>query len=64
MIDKINPFKELMRLCLKRWIKILKLIQESIDASKSTITQAEATFYWKDVNKFYKENGKPKKKFK
>ena len=24
---------------------------------KSTITQ-EATFYWKDVNKFYKENGR------
>ena len=38
--------------------KVLKLIQESINASKSTVTQAEATFYWKDVNKFYKENGR------
>ncbi len=59
MIDKINPFQEAYEIMSQKGgYKILKLIQESIDASKSTITQAEATFYWKDVNKFYKENGR------
>lgn len=57
LIDKINPFQRAYEIMSKKVdSKILKLIQESIDASKSTITQAEATFYWKDVNKFYKEN--------
>ena len=59
LIDKINPFQIAYEIMSKKVdSKILKLIQESIDASKSTITQAEATFYWKDVNKFYKENGR------
>ena len=59
LIDKINPFQRAYEIMSKKVdSKILKLIQESIDASKSTITQAEATFYWKDVNKFYKENGR------
>ena len=59
LIDKINPFQRAYEIMSKKIDeKVLKLIQESIDASKSTITQAEATFYWKDVNKFYKENGR------
>lgn len=59
LIDKINPFQRAYEIMSKKVdSKVLKLIQESIDASKSTITQAEATFYWKDVNKFYKENGR------
>lgn len=59
LIDKINPFQRAYEIMSKKVdSKILKLIQESIDASKSTITEAEATFYWKDVNKFYKENGR------
>ena len=59
MIDKINPFQRAYEIMSKKLDeKVLKLIQESIDASKSTVTQAEATFYWKDVNKFYKEHAR------
>ena len=59
LIDKINPFQRAYEIMSKKVDeKVLKLIQESIDASKSTITQAEATYYWKDVNKFYKENAR------
>ena len=57
LIDKINPFQRAYEIMSKKLDeKVLKLIQESINASKSTVTQAEATFYWKDVNKFYKEH--------
>ncbi|MDO8453393.1 MAG: DEAD/DEAH box helicase family protein [Sulfurimonas sp.] len=59
LIDSINPFQRAYEIMSKKVDeKILKLIQESIDATKITVSEAEAAFYWKDVNKFYKEHGR------
>jgi hypothetical protein len=59
LIDAINPFQKAYEILSKPVNKeMLKLIQETIDASKTTIDEAEATYYWKDVNKFVKEKGK------
>ncbi|MBU1657585.1 DEAD/DEAH box helicase family protein [bacterium] len=59
LIDSINPFQRAYEIMSKKVDeKILKLIQESIDATKLTVNEAEAAYYWKDVNKFYKEHGK------
>ncbi|PHS56591.1 MAG: ATP-dependent helicase [Sulfurimonas sp.] len=63
LIDKINPFQRAYEIISKSLDKkVLKLISESIDASKSTLSEAEVTFYWRDVNEFYKKhNRKPDK---
>jgi len=63
LIDKINPFQRAYEILSKSLDKkVLKLIQESIDASKNLITEAEVKFYWNDVNEFYKKhNRKPSK---
>ncbi|MFA6195519.1 MAG: DEAD/DEAH box helicase [Sulfurimonas sp.] len=59
LIDSINPFQRAYEIMSKKVDeRILKLIQESIDATKITVSEAEAAFYWKDVNKFYKEHGR------
>jgi len=59
LIDEINPFQRAYEILSKPVNKeMLKLIQETIDANKITIDEAEAKFYWKDVNKFFKENGR------
>jgi superfamily II DNA or RNA helicase len=63
LIDKINPFQRAYEIISKSLDeRVLKLIQESIDASKNTISEAEVTYYWSDVNAFYKKhNRKPSK---
>lgn len=59
LIDEINPFQRAYEILSKPVNKeMLKLIQETIDASKITISEAEAKYYWKDVNKFVKDNGR------
>jgi len=63
LIDTINPFQRAYEIISKSLDKrVLKLISESIDASKSTLSEAEVAFYWRDVNEFYKKhNRKPDK---
>jgi len=63
LIDKINPFQRAYEILSKKLDKrVLKLIKESLDASKNLITEAEVTYYWSDVNAFYKKhNRKPSK---
>lgn len=63
LIDSINPFQKAYEIISKSLDKrVLKLISESIDASKSTLSEAEVAFYWRDVNAFYKQhNRKPDK---
>lgn len=59
LIDSINPFQRAYEIMSKKVDeRMLKLIQESIDATKLTVSEAEAAFYWKDVNKFYKQHGR------
>jgi hypothetical protein len=59
LIDSINPFQRAYEIMSKKVDeRMLKLIQESIDATKLTVSEAEATFYWKDVNQFYKLHGR------
>ena len=57
LIDSINPFQRAYEILSKSVSKeTLKLIQETIDANRSTVTEEEAIFYWKDINKFFAEN--------
>ncbi|MEA3353896.1 MAG: DEAD/DEAH box helicase family protein [Campylobacterota bacterium] len=59
LIDKINPFQKAYEILSKPVNKqMLKLIQENIEVNRSTIDEAQAAYYWKDVNKFYKEHGR------
>lgn len=59
LIDEINPFQRAYEILSKPVNKeMLKLIQETIDASRTTVDEAEAKYYWKDVNKFVKDNGR------
>ena len=63
LIDSINPFQRAYEIISKSLDKrVLKLISESIDASKSTLSEAEVGFYWDDVTEFYRKyNRKPDK---
>jgi len=59
LIESINPFQRAYEILSKSVSKeMLKLIQETIDANRSTVTEDEAFFYWDDVIKFMKENGR------
>ncbi len=60
LIDKINPFQRAYEIMSKKVDgQNFKTYPREYQCSKSTITQAEATFYWKDVDQtFYKENGR------
>jgi len=57
LIESINPFQRAYEILSKSVSKeTLNLIQETIDASRSTVTEEEVHFYWNDVTKFMKEN--------
>jgi len=59
LIDSINPFQRAYEIISKSLDKrVLKLISESIDASKSILSEAEVEFYWDDVNEFYRKNSR------
>jgi hypothetical protein len=59
LIDSINPFQKAYEIISKSLDKrVLKLISESIDASKSVLSEAEVEFYWDDVNEFYRKNSR------
>ena len=59
LIDSINPFQRAYEILSKSVSKeMLKLIQNEIDVNRSTVNEEEAIFYWGDVNKFVKENGR------
>ncbi len=59
LIDKINPFQKAYEIISKSLDKrVLKLISESIEASKSTLSEVEVAFYWRDVNAFYKKHSR------
>jgi len=59
LIDSINPFQRAYEILSKSVTKeMLKLIQDEIDVNRSTVNEEEAIFYWADVNKFVKENGR------
>ena len=59
LIDSINPFQKAYEIISKSLDKrVLKLISENIDASKSTLSEAEVEFYWDDVNEFYRKNSR------
>lgn len=59
LIDSINPFQRAYEILSKSVTKeMLKLIQDEIDVNRSMVNEEEAIFYWADVNKFVKENGR------
>ena len=59
LIDSINPFQRAYEILSKSVTKeMLKLIQDEIDVNRSMVNEEEAMFYWEDVNRFVKENGR------
>ncbi len=57
LIESINPFQRAYEILSKNVSKeTLKLIQETIDTNRSTVSEEEVHFYWNDVTKFMKEN--------
>jgi len=59
LIDKINPFQQAYEILSKSLTaKVLKLIQETIEATRITMTDEEALLLWPKVKLFVKTNGR------
>lgn len=59
LIDKINPFQKAFEILSKSvTTKVLKVIQEAIEATRIQMTDEEATFLWPKVKEFHRENGR------
>lgn len=56
LIDKVNPFQKAFEILSKSITKgVLKAIQETIDASKITMTDEEAILLWPKIQEFVKK---------
>ncbi|PCH96395.1 MAG: hypothetical protein COB83_05780 [Gammaproteobacteria bacterium] len=59
LIDTINPFQAAFEILSKSVdVKVLKLIQEAIHATKISFTPEEAMILWPKIKIFIKENGR------
>lgn len=59
LIDKINPFQQAYEILSKSLTaKVLKLIQETIEATRITMTDDEALHLWPKVKVFVQTNGR------
>lgn len=59
LIDSINPFQRAFEILSKSvTTQVLKLIQESIEATRIQMTEEEAIILWPKINLFIKERGK------
>lgn len=59
LIDKINPFQQAYEILSKSLTpRVLKLIQETIEATRITMTDEEALTLWPKVKLFYSTNGR------
>ncbi|MYM96943.1 DEAD/DEAH box helicase [Duganella vulcania] len=59
LIDKINPFQKAFEILSKSvTTKVLKVIQEAIEATRIQMTDEEATLLWPKVKEFHRENGR------
>lgn len=59
LIDKINPFQQAYEILSKSLTsRVLKLIQETIEATRITMTDEEALLLWPKVKMFVKANGR------
>ncbi|MGQ4003377.1 ATP-dependent helicase [Francisellaceae bacterium CB52] len=56
LIDKVNPFQKAFEILSKSvTTSVLKAIQETIDASKITMTDEEAISWWSKIQVFFKK---------
>lgn len=59
LIDSVNPFQRAFEVLSKSVTsKVLKLIQESIEATRIQMSEEEAILLWPKINKYLKEKGK------
>ncbi len=59
LIDRINPFQKAFEVLSKDvTTRVLKVIQETIEATRIAITEEEAIILWPKINKFMKDYGK------
>jgi hypothetical protein len=59
LIDKINPFEQSYEILSKSLTaKVLKLIQETIESTRITMTDEEALLLWPKVKLFVNTNGR------
>lgn len=59
LIDRINPFQQAYEILSKSLTaRVLKLIQETIEATRITMTDEEALTLWPKVKMFVKANGR------
>jgi len=59
LIDKINPFQRAYEILSKSvTAPVLKLIQETIEATRISMTEEEAVLLWPKVKLFVKTNGR------
>jgi hypothetical protein len=59
LIDKINPFQKAFEIISKSLTaRVLKLIQETIEATRLDMTDEEALMLWPKVKLFVKANGR------
>ena len=59
LIDRINPFQKAFEILSKSvTTKILKVIQEAIEATRIQMTDEEAKLLWPKIKEFVKTNGK------
>lgn len=60
LIDQINPFQKAFEILSKSvTTKVLKVIQETIEASRITMDFEEAKILWPKINEFVKTYGRP-----
>jgi len=59
LIDRVNPFQEAFEILSKSvTTHVLKLIQESIEATRIQMSEEEAIILWPKIQAFVKANGK------
>ena len=60
LIDRVNPFQEAFEVLSKSVsAPVLKIIQETIAASRLQITEEEAVILWPKIQEFYKTFNRP-----
>ncbi len=59
LIDSVNPFQRAFEILSKSvTTQVLKLIQESIEATRIQMSEEEAIILWPKINAFIKEKGR------
>ena len=59
LIDRINPFQKAFEILSKSvTTKVLKVIQEAIEATRIQMSDEEAVLLWPKIKEFFKEHGR------